>query len=604
MLNQWNEGEAPDQRDELGQFAYMEGLLAQEQWAVGLRSISFKRALKNLAGKSEEILFVNACNQDWATFEVGQLIALRLQPLSDLLQADAITDAQLANELACQRIHCSDLFPSKDALIHAILPAPYVVWTEPLALLAINSTFDALNHLRRIFGDTIAIVSENQSGFLLAKAISMAHRAAPSSIIGLVTLDGGLIAFGETPRVVYNNLVDLITRAECYLWDQRAWEIALPQIPFSPTNRVDIAALRQAVSEAVGHPVILTKFDDPLCIAFAQRDDIANLISSGCIVGQSIKDSAHVIVDPKVGLYTFGDSAKEATMIGEWYRRRIEALWRASMLGRLKPLSTPNLTTTCELKLPMFAGEIALVTGAASGIGKACVESLLARGAAVIGLDISPKIVDVSHSRSYLGLVCDVTDEEAIENSFDAAVKTFGGLDMVVLNAGIFPPSTPIAELELAMWQKVMQVNLNANVSILRRAYPLLKRAPRGGRVVVNASKNVLAPGTGAAAYSASKAALTQLARVAALEWGKDKIRVNIIHPDAVFDTGIWTEEVLKARAAHYGMTVQQYKTRNVLGVEINSHYVAELIAEMLGPLFEKITGAQIPVDGGSDRVI
>jgi hypothetical protein len=77
-----------------------------------------------------------------------------------------------------------------------------------------------------------------------------------------------------------------------------------------------------------------------------------------------------------------------------------------------------------------------------------------------------------------------------------------------------------------------------------------------------------------------------------------------MIHPDAIFDTGIWTEDVLKARAAHYGLTVQQYKTRNVLGVELNSHYVGELVAEMLGPLFEKITGAQIPVDGGSDRVI
>jgi len=91
---------------------------------------------------------------------------------------------------------------------------------------------------------------------------------------------------------------------------------------------------------------------------------------------------------------------------------------------------------------------------------------------------------------------------------------------------------------------------------------------------------------------------------VAALEWGKDHIRVNMVHPDAIFDTGIWTEEVLQARAAHYGLTVQQYKTRNVLGVELNSHYVGELVAEMLGPRFEKITGAQIPVDGGSDRVI
>jgi NAD(P)-dependent dehydrogenase (short-subunit alcohol dehydrogenase family) len=183
-------------------------------------------------------------------------------------------------------------------------------------------------------------------------------------------------------------------------------------------------------------------------------------------------------------------------------------------------------------------------------------------------------------------------------------VMRFGGLDMLVLNAGIFPAGIRIEALDTAAWQKVMRINLDSNLVVLREAQPLLKAAPRYGRVLVNASKNVLAPGAGAAAYSASKAAVTQLARVAALEWGKDKIRVNMVHPDAIFDTGIWTQEVLKARAAHYGMTVQQYKTRNVLGVELNSHYVGELVAEMLGPLFEKITGAQIPVDGGSDRVI
>jgi NAD(P)-dependent dehydrogenase (short-subunit alcohol dehydrogenase family) len=122
--------------------------------------------------------------------------------------------------------------------------------------------------------------------------------------------------------------------------------------------------------------------------------------------------------------------------------------------------------------------------------------------------------------------------------------------------------------------------------------------------VVVIGSKNVPAHGPGAAVYSASKSALTQLMRVAALEWGKDGIRINALHPNAVFDTGIWTEEVLQTWAAHYSLTVQEYKTNNLLGVEVRSKDVAELAAEMCDPLFACTTAAQVPIDGGNDRVV
>ena len=91
---------------------------------------------------------------------------------------------------------------------------------------------------------------------------------------------------------------------------------------------------------------------------------------------------------------------------------------------------------------------------------------------------------------------------------------------------------------------------------------------------------------------------------MAALEWGADGIRVNTLHPNAVFDTGLWTDEVLAARAAHYGMSVEQYRTNNVLKTEVTSRDVAELAAEMCGPLFARTTGAQVPVDGGNERVI
>ena len=149
-----------------------------------------------------------------------------------------------------------------------------------------------------------------------------------------------------------------------------------------------------------------------------------------------------------------------------------------------------------------------------------------------------------------------------------------------------------------------MNLNLDTNLMLLRECYPFLKLAFKGGRVVVIGSKNVTAPGPGVAAYSVSKAALNQLIRVTALEWGRDRIRLNTLHPNAVFDTGIWTEEVLTARAKHYGLSIEDYKTNNLLKVEITSRDVAELAAEMCGPLFSKTTAAQLPIDGGNERVI
>ena len=138
---------------------------------------------------------------------------------------------------------------------------------------------------------------------------------------------------------------------------------------------------------------------------------------------------------------------------------------------------------------------------------------------------------------------------------------------------------------------------------MLKAAVPYLKNGYEPSVIFV-ASKNVAAPGPGAASYSVAKAGLTQLARVAALELGASGIRVNVIHPNAVFDTSIWSDDVLKERAEKYGMSVDEYKSDNVLKTEIKSDDVANLICAMAGSAFSKTTGAQIPIDGGNERVI
>lgn len=137
----------------------------------------------------------------------------------------------------------------------------------------------------------------------------------------------------------------------------------------------------------------------------------------------------------------------------------------------------------------------------------------------------------------------------------------------------------------------------------MKYAAPYLKLGIEPAVLFVG-SRNVGAPGPGAAAYSVSKAGLTQLARVLSLELAPNGIRVNVIHPDAVFDTDLWTPEALARSAERYGMTIEEYKTRNLLKTEIKSANIAEMCTAMVGPLFSKTTGAQVPVDGGNDRII
>jgi NAD(P)-dependent dehydrogenase (short-subunit alcohol dehydrogenase family) len=248
-----------------------------------------------------------------------------------------------------------------------------------------------------------------------------------------------------------------------------------------------------------------------------------------------------------------------------------------------------------------FAGEIALITGAASGIGRATVKAFLARGAAVAGLDLNPAISALTDVSAFLGLPSDVTNEKEVAHALDRTVQRFGGIDILVLNTGFLPSARRIVDLELGAWQHAMRVNLDANFNLLRSCYPYLNESPRGGRIIVVSPQNLAPSGKGTAAYAAAKAALTQLVRSAAAEWGVSRIRVQIVHPDNVFDTGIWTPEVLAQRARCRSMTVDEYRRANFLRTEICSQDVAELVVTVCGSAFSKTTGAQIAIDGGSE---
>lgn len=261
-----------------------------------------------------------------------------------------------------------------------------------------------------------------------------------------------------------------------------------------------------------------------------------------------------------------------------------------------------NFSTDLTDPLKPHLGKVAIVTGAAGGIGRATAQKLQADGATVVGLDINPTVVENLNSPGLSGAVCDITDDPALQQAVDNVVAEYGGLDIIVANAGIFKSGEYIEELS-DTWDLHIKINLTATQRFLKFSIPYLKLGINAS-IIIMGSRNYAAPGAGAAAYSVTKAGVTQLARVAALELAPHGVRVNTIHPDAVFDTELWTEEALQKSASRYGMTVQEYKTKNLLHTEIKSTDIAQLVSTVAGPAFSATTGAQIPIDGGNDRVI
>lgn len=516
--------------------------------------------------------------------------------LSDLergLRVDSLSADMEQYLLSTSRVDGGQPELSQEVFLHAAFPARAVIYHIDEVVLSLGSTEKGKRLLAEAFPGILVQADFAVGLRAQAKAAGFGWKA---EVWAVLLPHRGLIVTGSSVSEAAERFAIIRNKCEEVLRSVDAWETTVSIIPQTQLDQKAAAEIRKRVSERIGAPVL---------IRWSQSDGCDPVIANRRLLVQSWSHlpSSHVVEDAVLGIGFAGSGAEETLIAQETYVLEQRMAQRAAVLGKVDWLEAAPAADPIK-EGAVMRGEIALVTGAASGIGKACVQSFLARGAAVVGLDVNPEIENMLDRVDFFGIACDLTDEDAIRSALSRTVQTFGGLDMMVLNAGVFPSSQRIESLSSFEWERVMRINLDANLNLMREAHPLLKNAPRYGRVAVNASRNALAPGPGAAAYSVSKMALTQLARVAALEWAGEGIRINMVHPDMVFDTGVWSDEVLQSRAANYHMTVEQYKRRNLLKTELNSHDVSELIVEMCGPLFSKITGAQLPVDGGNDRVI
>ncbi len=328
-----------------------------------------------------------------------------------------------------------------------------------------------------------------------------------------------------------------------------------------------------------------------------------------------------VILIPGIGMLTTGKDATETGRVATIYRHAMAVMRNASGVGTYTSVSEREAFNVEYWPLELYKlslappeaeleREIGLITGAAGGIGRSIAQRLVEAGASVVVTDVKRQAVEAlaeqlnerTGRRRALGLVMDVTDAVGIDRALDEALRTFGGLDFLVSNAGIAQVAA-IDRLRLVDWERNLAVNATGHFLVARAVIRLLRAQGLGGALVFIASKNVLAPGKEFGAYSAAKAAQTQLARVLAIENGEFGIRANVVNPDGVFDgSGLW-EAIRTERAQTYRLRPEQlesyYQQRNLLKARVLPGDVAEAVAFFVSRRSSKTTGCILTVDGG-----
>jgi NAD(P)-dependent dehydrogenase (short-subunit alcohol dehydrogenase family) len=317
-----------------------------------------------------------------------------------------------------------------------------------------------------------------------------------------------------------------------------------------------------------------------------------------------------VIVMPGVGLWAAGGDMRAATAAADIAQRALRIIAGAQALGGYVAAHAAEPSRDESPADKELSRRIALVTGAAHGIGRSIAQRLAAEGAHVVVTDIdlvnaqavADEIVQAHGPGRAAAFALDVTSEDQVQRVFDEMVLRYGGLDILVSNAGIAKVAA-IADLSLKDWNLSLAINTTGHFLVSRAAMRVLLAQNIGGSLVFNATKNVTAPGKDFGAYSAAKAGEAQLCRILAIEGGPARIRANMVNPDAVLSSNLWSPEIREKRARAQGIPVDQledfYTQRNLLKAKITGEDVAEAVFWLASDRSAKTTGAMIPVDGG-----
>lgn len=639
---------------------------AHEDWVLhGGGNSSAKGWSTDRLGKRIRTLWVKGSGSDLRTLEARHLTPLDLGALLPLRGLGRLSDEAMVSELARATLVPGAPRGSIETLLHAFLPPAFLLHTHADATAALIDNPRSRAHVEKCFGGRVGLVAYQRPGFGLAVATAALYDRAQRAghPWRAILLDKhGLITWGETGAQALAGTGALLAIARRYVSPGKRVAQAKAVI----TGALPLPALRGALSQGERQVLHWDRSAEALAFSLradaaklcaggpATPDHLlytkpralfvrAAAARSGVALAKAVAayrrwydayfkrhapkgsirlDSApRVVVIQGQGVVTTGKDPKVARVTSDIFRHSMWVRSKAAALGGYAPIPIrqvgdfeywplENYKLTLAPPEKELSRRVALVTGAGRGIGKACALRLAAAGACVGVLDIDRQAAQAVADRinieqgsgRAIALVADICREAKVRLAMDALLTEWGGLDLLVNNAGIARTGT-VSELELWDWQASLEVNATGHFIVAREAARVMKAQGLGGAMVFISSKNVPSPSAGFGAYSASKAAQTQLAKVLAQELAPIGVRVNCVTPDGVFeDSGLW-EQIGPERARAQGLAPVKLKSayiqRNLLKREVRAADVAEAVLFLASERASRTTGTLFPVDGG-----
>lgn len=659
--------------DAVDELVYASNLLGSDPRVTnfgGGNTSSKARMTDPLTGEEVEVLWVKASGGDLGSASrtgFASLYQNKVVGLEERYRAEKLHEDEIVPLYPQCVFNLNPAAPSIDTPLHAFVPYRAVSHMHADSVIAVAAAAGSEELTNEIFGGEMGFLPWKRPGFELGLMLRDLIAANPG-IKGAMMQSHGFICWADTWKECYDLTIRFINQAAEFIErrsDKPAFgEVVRERHPSPEDVLVDLLPTLRGKVAFKGQRLIACVDRSEPVLDFLSRAKMEALTALGTscpdhflrtkirplVVGTDPAEldgalakfregyaayyerckrpdspamrnpNPSVVLIPGVGMVSFGKNAQEAKVTGQFYRNAIEVMRGAEALSTYTALPEQEafdieywLLEEAKLRRQPpekeLSRQIAVITGAASGIGKATALKMASLGAHCVLLDINEDALVQAHAEvnkvnAATHFRCDVTQPGALAAAYRHAVLTFGGVDIVVANAGNARRGT-VAETSPEDYAFLSDLLIKAYFDTLAEATRLMMKQGTGGSIVVVGSKNGVAAGSNSALYSAAKAFELHLMRVTAADFAKHGIRCNAVNPDGVVTgSAIWSDAWKEQTAKSLGISpddlVDYYAKRSLLGTVVTPDDCAEAICWMASPRSSRTTGAVIPVDGGN----